>query len=76
MPFASGAAAGGVRMSNIVTRIEFHVEQMPQADDEPPRYKATEADNFVTWGYGSTVWAAIADLCQMLHDMDDEDSNV
>lgn len=41
-------------------RLEFHVEEF---GDE---WRATLADDFVTWGYGETPYEAIEALCKEL----------
>lgn len=51
--------------------IQFEVEEIPRDEYDAegiPHYRATLSGDYTTWGYGETVWEAIAAVCELYED--------
>ena len=50
----------------------FTFDFVVEHDAEADQWRATERDNHVTWGYGSSAYEAIANLCEELDALEDD----
>lgn len=53
--------------------VDFTFRFFVQHDPDNDRWRATESDNFNTWGFGDSAYAAIADLCEALDELAEDE---